>query len=443
MAEPFNYSLGIQSPLQAFQGALGLGQAVMGQQEARLAKEAAVKKQADLDAAYAKLFAPGATSKDFLSLASILPEESSKPIRESLQLMKQEEQQAALAETAQIFSAFKSNNPEIGIQLLRRQAEAERNSDNEQGAKFAETLASMAEESPDGALAITNFIGLNLAQMPGGDKAIEGALKYEADRRAALEFPDLLAKKKAEMEKAKSEAAKADIDAKYAERMKIADLMKNAADVGLTKEQRQTTEKLGLKYGADVAEANLKIERMQKGILDPETKFNQENVLRDEVTPILNRKMDTQSVLGKMQAAAKSKTGPGDIALVTMFMKMIDEGSVVREAEFESAKKSGGLMASLESIVTRNKDGTFVTPENRDKFFALASEFSDVAIKGMEKRIDGYKGIATRNSLSWENINPEGGAVHGHAPSAPAAFVPQVTGHAPAAPVAPVIKVDF
>lgn len=235
--EPINYTLGAQSPMQAFQSALALGSDIQKRQAEALTNQAvqeeaqaALQRQEQVQALMSKITSPNATAQDYLTIAMFLPKDQSEAVRESYKLMQDTERQAALSDTSQIFTAFKAGRPDIAVKLIREQATAERSSGNKQGAALAEEWANMADESKEGASAVETMLGYTIALMPGGDKAIDGAIQYATELRDQQEFPVLFDQKQAALDKATSDAEKARIDAKYARDLADAKLRKDVAD---------------------------------------------------------------------------------------------------------------------------------------------------------------------------------------------------------------------
>jgi hypothetical protein len=177
---PINYGVDIPDPSQAFLSAFKTGTAIT---EARMAQEQAqrqAEQQKLISQAFQRLRQPGATAKDYADLAMMLPETQAKAVRESFSMINAEQQQNALGQAGQVFSAFKAGKPEIAIGLIERQIEAKRNSGDEQGARFLETWRDVAKENPKAA---EDYFGFTISQIPGGDKVIAGAVQLEEDRR--------------------------------------------------------------------------------------------------------------------------------------------------------------------------------------------------------------------------------------------------------------------
>lgn len=234
---PINYGIDVPDPSQSFLQAFKTGTAIT---ETRMLQEKAqreAEQQQRITQAFERLRQPGAKAKakNYADLAMMLPETQAKAVRESFSMINADQQQKALTQAGQVFSAFKSGKPEIAVGLIERQIEAKRNSGDEAGAKFLETWRDVAKENPKAA---EDYFGFTISQIPGGDKVIEGAVKLDEDRRKQELFPILKKQKESELRKATSEADVAEIEAKYADRLQQAQLAKAKRDVEAQSGQR-------------------------------------------------------------------------------------------------------------------------------------------------------------------------------------------------------------
>ncbi len=372
----------------------------------KAAAEQAAVQQEKINELMGRLRKPGATRNDYLELAMFLPKDQAKAIQDSVAGMREEEQAAALNESAQIFSAFKAGRSDLAAQMIRRQAEAERASGNEQGASLAEEWVKMIDSGEDGAKAVEAMFGFQIAQMPGGDKVMDGITKLEQERRTAIQFPILQQQKDAELRKAKSEAEKAAIEAKYAEQMKQLDIEKAGVDMGLTRAQTEKALADAKKLDADTQKLILEnaASEARGDALNPEKVFQMEKQLRDEYVKRTGQFTELRGTFDTIKASAADGSGAGDVALVTGFMKMLDPGSVVRETEFANARDTAGLFGMLTATAKKLKDGQFLTPEQRAKFAGLAAQYMDAAAK-YEKEIRGdLSGVVRYWKLSEDNV---------------------------------------
>ena len=429
MVQPINYAIDIPDPSQAFLQAFKTGTAVT---ESRLAQEQAqrqAEQQRTIMQAFERLRQPGATAKDYANLSMLLPETQAKAVRESFNMLNADQQQAARSQAGQVFSAFRSGRPEIAIGLIQRQIDAKRNSGDESGAQFLETWRDVAKETPT---ATEDYFGGILAEMPGGKDVLEGALKISAERRTAAEAPAKLleAQSKAREAEAKARVAvetapddiaraaalreleqaraeKARVDAKYADQIALADLKKKAADLGLTQAQTGSALAQTKKLGVEIAKAALELEALKaSGGMDPTKTFEKEEKLRKEFQARTKVYGELGSTFSNLQASAQAKTGPGDIALITGFMKMLDPGSVVRETEFATARDTAGLFERLSNQAQKLQSGQLFSLDSRQRqeYVNLAKQYLDAAQKKAE---DDKKalGVVVRNyRLNPDNV---------------------------------------
>jgi hypothetical protein len=441
MPAPIDYGVQIADPTQSFLSAF---QAGAGIQEARLKQEQQQMQLANqklVQEGFTKLRQPGATAADYANLSMLLPETQAKAVRESFGMLSAERQQAALQQSGQVFSAFKSGKPEIAISLLDQQIEGKRNSGDEAGAKFLETWRDVAKQDPK---ATEDYFGFTISQMPGGDKVITSAIALGGEGRAAAQAPAELRQKIAAADKAVADATtaqatatnapakaaadaqlavaqaqKAQVDAKFAEQITLEDLKKKAADLGLTKAQTGSALAQTKKLGVETSKAALELEALKaSGGLDPAKSFEQEEKLRKEFQGRTKVYGELGTTYQNMKSSADAKTGPGDIALITGFMKMLDPGSVVRETEFATARDTAGLYERLQNQAQKLQSGQLFTLDSkqRKEYTDLAKQYLDSAQK---KAVDDKKalGVVVKNY----RLNPDNvfGPETAEAPPAP------------------------
>lgn len=422
MSDIMNYQF--QNPMQTFLSMSQFGAGLQQQREQGITarinammlekKLAAEQAQAEaqaiqqekINALMGRLRQPGATRNDYLELAMFLPKDQAKAIQDSVAGMREEEQAAALRESAEIFSAFKGGRPDLAAQMIRRQAVAERTAGNEQGAAMAEEWAKMIDSGEEGAKAVEAMFGFQIAQMPGGDKAIDAALKLEDERRTAIQFPVLQQQKDAEMRKAKSEAEKAAIEAKYAEELKKLDIEKAGVEMGLTRAQTEKALADAKKLDADTQKLIIEntAAKARGDALNPEKVFQMEKQLRDEYVKRTGQFTELRGTFDTIKASAADGSGAGDVALVTGFMKMLDPGSVVRETEFANARDTAGLIGMLTATAKKLKDGQFLTPEQRASFANLAAKYMEATAKYEKEIRSDLTGVVRAWSLSEDNV---------------------------------------
>lgn len=439
--QPIDYATDVQSPFEAALGGFKLGSDVATMQATqqkreleRQALEKAQEKQTELENLFKD---PTATAEDYARVTAFLPKDQAEGVRKSFEMMTGQQQQTRLAQSGQIFSALKAGQPEIAKNLLKDQALALRNSGRENDAKAAETYLQLIDLNPTGA---QTTIGLMMAQLPGGKEYLENVDKTLSTIRAEAKAPSELIEAAAKAdkavadatsaqatatnaaEKAKADAAKATADAqqaavkaKYAEREAVDAIVKRASDLGLTKAQTNEVLAKTNKLGVETKKAVLELENFKKtGGADPAKVFEQEEKLRKEYQDRTKVYGELGTTFSNINASAKAKTGPGDIALITGFMKMLDPGSVVRETEFATARDTAGLYERLLNTSQKLQSGQLFTLDSkqRQEYVDLAQQYLKAAQKKADQDRKALSAVVTNYKLNPDNVfgpEPVGG----------------------------------
>jgi hypothetical protein len=437
---PINYAVDVQSPFEAALGGFKLGAAGAEAQAKAQALEQAKTAQAELKTLFSN---PNATATDFARVSAMLPKDQADSVRKSFDMMSTSQQQTRLAQSGQVYAAMKSGQTDIAKNLLKEQADAFRNSGREQEAKATETYVQLIDMNPTGA---QTTIGLMMATLPGGKELIENVDKTLSTGREEAKAPSALLEARAKADKAVADATtaqatatnaaekaaadaakatadaqKAQVDAKFAEQITLKDLEKKAADLGLTKAQTGSALAQSKKLGVETAKAALELEALKAtGGLDPAKTFEQEEKLRKEFQGRTKVYGELGTTFNNIKSSAEAKNGPGDIALITGFMKMLDPGSVVRETEFATARDTAGLYERLLNTSQKLQSGQLfaLDSKQRQEYVNLAKQYLDSAQKkaGEDKTA---LGVVVKNyRLNPDNVfGPETTA----APVAPAA----------------------
>ena len=102
--------------------------------------------------------------------------------------------------------------------------------------------------------------------------------------------------------------------------------------------------------------------------------FGNEKQLRSEFDKQAKNFDEARLGFEKVQKAAMEETasGPTDLALIFGYMKVIDPTSVVREGEFATAEKAGGVSEQLRNLYNKVRTGERLTQEVRDQFVQAA-----------------------------------------------------------------------
>jgi hypothetical protein len=275
-------------------------------------------------------------------------------------------------------------------------------------------------------------IGLMMATLPGGKELLENVDKTLSTGREEAKAPSALLESRAKADKAvadaitaqatatnaaekaaadaakaTADAQKAQVDAKFAEQITLADLKKKAADLGLTSAQTGSALAQTKKLGVETQKAALELEALKStGGLDPAKTFEQEEKLRKEFQGRTKVYGELGTTYQNMKSSSEAKNGPGDIALITGFMKMLDPGSVVRETEFATARDTAGLYERLQNQATKLQSGQLFSLDSkqRQEYVNLAKQYLDSAQKkaGEDKKA---LGVVVKNyRLNPDNV---------------------------------------
>jgi hypothetical protein len=421
---PVNYSVDVQSPFEAAIGGLKLGAGVA---EIEAAKQARVKAQAT-QTELANLFKnPNATAADYERVVAFLPKDQAAIVTQGFERKTKEQQQNDLRMGAEVYSAIKSGNLPVAKQKLTDKANALRSSGREDEAKATEDSIQLIDLNPTGAQAT---IGLYMARLPGGTDFLNNADKVLSTIRLEAQAPAELRQKIAAADKAESDAktaqatatsapekAKADaalakaqaesaaIKLEYARTNEVLDVQTKGEQLGLTRAQIGSALATTKKLGVETQKAALELEALAAtGGVDPAKVFDQEEKLRKEYQSRTKVYGELGSTYANIASSAKAQTGPGDIALITGFMKMLDPGSVVRETEFATARDTAGLYTRLENSLKKAENGQFLQANQRNEFVSLAKQYLDSAQKkaGEDKKA---LGVVVKNyKLNPENV---------------------------------------
>lgn len=106
--------------------------------------------------------------------------------------------------------------------------------------------------------------------------------------------------------------------------------------------------------------------------LDQKDINTQTNAVADDFTRQSGPFVDMRDAYRRIEQAIQSPSPAGDMAVVYNYMKLLDPGSVVREAEFETAAKAGSFGEQVRAAVERASSGKLLTDEMRADFVKQA-----------------------------------------------------------------------
>jgi len=198
-------------------------------------------------------------------------------------------------------------------------------------------------------------------------------------------FPDLQKQKEAEMRKAVSDADKAAVEAKYAEKVAIADLQKKAADLGLTKAQTNKALVETNKLGTEAQMLRLDFDAALKGLPLPSKGEGGKAATEDERKAagwLAQATNAYTNMLGAMYTKEGKPTGaekPGVVESALGTLPFIGEGTAAI-ARSTDRQKFTQAASSLSEALLRAATGAGVNrDEAKQKLEELTPLFSDDA----------------------------------------------------------------
>lgn len=398
---PINYSVDVQSPFEAALGGFKLGAAgaeIQAQQKKRDLEIQAAQQAQQRQTELADLFKnPNATSADYERVVAFLPKDQAAIVTGGFERKTKAQQETDLRMGAEVYSAIKSGQPDIAMQMLTDQAAAFRNSGREQEAKAAEASAKAIELNPTMA---QTTVGLYMAKLPGGLGYLEAADKalttIRAEAKAPSELREQVAKAdeavanaiaaqatatnapamaKADADLKAAQARKAEVDAEFARANAVLEAQKKAVDILKTKEDIIIN-----KENARIAALNAQISRETNIIRQGElrqkiddAKEKRDAADRDQRATLANQSADIDNFIN---TATRIKQTPKDIinaatGPIASRLPTTNQGV----ADFEALVETLGSQAFLAQIPKIKGTGN-LTEKEGDKLQASLQNLS-------------------------------------------------------------------
>jgi hypothetical protein len=124
--------------------------------------------------------------------------------------------------------------------------------------------------------------------------------------------------------------------------------------------------------------------------------------------PIYKEYQGMQTAFNQVNTALNQGSPIGDLAGATKMMKLMDEGSVVRETELALAMAAAGRMDRLKNYLSNAMTGQKLTPTQREDFKALSNELYAAAGQAYNKKRDEYQAFG--ESYKFKNLSTALGA---------------------------------
>jgi hypothetical protein len=148
------------------------------------------------------------------------------------------------------------------------------------------------------------------------------------------------------------------------------------------------------------------LDKAIKGEVPEGTDFGEILRVRNDMIRNSGEFTAAQTGYEKVQAAARSDSPAGDMALIFGFMKILDPGSIVKEGEFATVENSQGVPDQIRNIYNKVMTGERLTPEQRQDFMYQAREQYVPLIERQQRFVRDAEGFAQRNKLPLADIVP-------------------------------------
>ncbi len=116
--------------------------------------------------------------------------------------------------------------------------------------------------------------------------------------------------------------------------------------------------------------------------------------MRKEVEDRIKQDRSILNMYGNIEGATKDGTAAGDLSAIFAFMKMLDPGSVVREAEFANAQNAAGIPDRVRNLYNQALKGTRLNDTQRAEFMGEARKLASAAQARITSVTREYQGIA-------------------------------------------------
>jgi len=104
----------------------------------------------------------------------------------------------------------------------------------------------------------------------------------------------------------------------------------------------------------------------------------------------------------------------GDLAMISGFARLLDPGSVVRPAEFQTVREAQGVLERAENFLDRVKEGKQMPQDVRDRLFNMANRLITKNAQPIVENLKStYEPVAKDLDLDFNQVAPEVGELQG------------------------------
>jgi len=174
-------------------------------------------------------------------------------------------------------------------------------------------------------------------------------------------------------------------------------------------------ERKKLQYEADPVRLQAEADQKKAGV-----DFDKKTNIRKEITnlPVYKATSDVSNSYSRLIESQKKPSAASDMTLIYQYMKMVDPGSTVREGEFANAQNATGIPGQISNMYNKMVKGERLNEVQRKEFLNQSKALYDGQMSQYNQALEQYKGIAEREKLDYNDINPNIGVIQ-QAPQAP------------------------
>ena len=149
----------------------------------------------------------------------------------------------------------------------------------------------------------------------------------------------------------------------------------------------------------EIEESQARIDKLQNKIADPKVTVN----LRKEwkADPTTKATQIGKVSIDKIRSATKGPpTAIKDHSLVFGYMKTLDPGSVVKEGEFTTVEKAGGIIDRFTvGLFNKTRTGQMLTPKQRENIINTSNELWQQQVNAQQQLNSEYRRLANEQGL--------------------------------------------
>ena len=284
--------------------------------------------------------------QDWFAAINAAPPDRVQQLTKAYDTMTALERQKTVQENMGIISALGSGNEDIALSRLEEMALGY---ENEGELNDAKVLRGFVEQIQQGkGKQVMDFLTMSTGVTKEGQDALQSLFDMRKGEESRL--------------------------------MTEADVIKTMQEAGVTtpeEKQRlgEALEGAPFNYGQKLAELIPILGSSDVKKMTPSQRANLISGLRKEYTKDTAPFRAAETTRDKMASSLAQNTSQGDVGALFLFMKMLDENSVVRESEFRTASNMGSLLDSLKNTADKWVTGQRLQPGQKENLEKITSEF--------------------------------------------------------------------